>query len=124
MKTLKKTAVFAFLEHITQNFFRVAVSCATSAKSFRNFNPKILAFKRVLDLTSSISEPEGASNSVQRLLNFSKLLQLFTVYDFKNVRKVIEMVLTSLCYCRKITKITQRLGALPTGSLCDTLELH
>ena len=36
---------------------------------------------------------------------------------------MIEIAL-KLIFFRKIAKITQRLGALPTGPLCDTLELH
>ena len=40
------------------------------------------------------------------------------------MQNVIEKALKLLFFCRKITKITQRLGALPPGPLGDKLELY
>ena len=66
----KRPAVFGFLEH-TQDFCGYSqwhnqrkeqkVLYPPLAKSFRRFNPKIQAFKHILDLTSSLRGAEGGT---------------------------------------------------------------
>ena len=66
------------------------------AKSVRNSNPKIQAFKHVLEFALSMRGAEGLGYLIFSMT--SKFLQFTVVFhmDSKNVRKVIEMALKLL----------------------------
>ena len=106
VKTFFKTSCFCFFRAHSR-FFQVAVSGAITrkgekwlqpplAKSFRRFNPKIQAFKHVLDLTWKIRGQKGLGNLVLSMT--SEFLVIYSKYswDFKNVQNVIEFVLKLL----------------------------
>ena len=72
------------------------------------FNPKMLDFKRVLDLTWS----KGSD-----LFNWLSNLKNFVLLNgSKNMRNVIQIALKLPFFSKKLQKIAQRLGASPANS--------
>ena len=69
---------------------------------------------------------KGGLKGLSIILSMTSELQQFTVFYmafWKRVKCDWNGVKIA-CFCRKITKITQRVGTLLLGPLCDRRELH